>query len=297
MPSGSCGTGPLADLLEHGAALADDHALLALPLDDDLDRDPVALPLRDTRGDRVRQLVAGDGEQLLADELGDPLLLGHVADRVGREHRRPLRSAGDEVVDERVEPVAGARRDREVRLGAELGGRAELASTCSRARPIGLVDDDDGPRQVEAVGDPAVAGAERRRGVEHEAHDVDVVGLAERFERRGVDPARRAPSPACAGRACRRTRAARRGGCSTPRTRWRVVCGLSETIDTLAPQMALTSDDLPTFGPPDQRDEPAAEVVRHAHTLLGAARPRTARRSSRLRILPRAGLGQLVEPR
>ena len=35
-----------------------------------------------------------------------------------------------------------------------------------------------------------------------------------------------------------------------PRTRWRVVCGLSETIDTLAPQIALTSDDLPTFGRP-----------------------------------------------
>ena len=51
-----------------------------------------------------------------------------------------------------------------------------------------------------------------------------------------------------------------------PRTRWRVVCGLSETIDTLAPQMALTSDDLPTFGrptnvtnPDTQRPESASE--------------------------------------
>ena len=40
------------------------------------------------------------------------------------------------------------------------------------------------------------------------------------------------------------------GRLSTPRTRWRVVWGLSETIDTFWPQMALISDDLPTFGRP-----------------------------------------------
>src|SRR5688572_12972920 len=34
---GQLHAGPLADLLEHGATLADDHPLLALPLDDDLD--------------------------------------------------------------------------------------------------------------------------------------------------------------------------------------------------------------------------------------------------------------------
>ena len=38
--------------------------------------------------------------------------------------------------------------------------------------------------------------------------------------------------------------------------RWRVVCGLSETIDTLAPQMALTNDDLPTLGRPTSVTNP-----------------------------------------
>jgi hypothetical protein len=94
---GHLGTGPLADLLEHAAALADHHALLALALDDDVDADAGPLPLGDPRGDRVRQLVAGDREELLADELGDPLLLGHVADLVvgevlrGPSGSRPVR--------------------------------------------------------------------------------------------------------------------------------------------------------------------------------------------------------------
>ena len=46
------------------------------------------------------QLVAGDGEQLLAHELGHPLLLGHVAHRLDREVGRPLRQALHEVLDE-----------------------------------------------------------------------------------------------------------------------------------------------------------------------------------------------------
>ena len=40
------------------------------------------------------------------------------------------------------------------------------------------------------------------------------------------------------------------GRVSTPRTRWRVVCGLSDTMLTFSPQIVLTSDDLPTLGRP-----------------------------------------------
>ena len=44
-----------------------------------------------------------------------------------------------------------------------------------------------------------------------------------------------------------------------PRTRWRVVWGLSDTIDTLAPQIALTSDDLPTLGRPTNVTKPDSD--------------------------------------
>ncbi len=50
---------------------------------------------------------------------------------------------------------------------------------------------------------------------------------------------------------------------ATPRIARRVVCGLSETIATFSPTIALTSVDLPTFGrpasatKPERRAEPA----------------------------------------
>ena len=43
---------------------------------------------------------------------------------------------------------------------------------------------------------------------------------------------------------------------STPRIARRVVCGLSETIATLWPTIALTSVDLPTFGRPASATKP-----------------------------------------
>ena len=43
-----------------------------------------------------------------------------------------------------------------------------------------------------------------------------------------------------------------------PRIARRVVCGLSETIATFSPTIALTSVDLPTFGRPGERDEAGA---------------------------------------
>jgi hypothetical protein len=43
---------------------------------------------------------------------------------------------------------------------------------------------------------------------------------------------------------------------TTPRIARRVVCGLSLTIATLWPTMALTSVDLPTFGRPARATNP-----------------------------------------
>ena len=46
------------------------------------------------------------------------------------------------------------------------------------------------------------------------------------------------------------------GPVATPRIALRVVCGLSETIATLAPTIALASVDLPTFGRPASAMKP-----------------------------------------
>ena len=46
------------------------------------------------------------------------------------------------------------------------------------------------------------------------------------------------------------------GRCLTPRIRVRVVCGLSETIDTLRPTIAFSIVDLPTFGRPTIATKP-----------------------------------------
>src|SRR5215204_1828950 len=54
---------PSAHLFQDGTVLADDHALLAVPLDDDLAPDPRPLPLGDAGRDAVRQLVVSDGQQ------------------------------------------------------------------------------------------------------------------------------------------------------------------------------------------------------------------------------------------
>src|SRR5439155_22625808 len=56
---------------------------------------------------------------------------------------------------------------------------------------------------------------------------------------------------------------------ATPRIARRVVCGLSDTIATLRPTIALTSVDLPTFGRP-------ASATKPDRVLTGAPRPREA---------------------
>src|SRR5262249_46326861 len=49
------------------------------------------------------------------------------------------------------------------------------------------------------------------------------------------------------------------GSLATPRTRFLVVCGLSETIATFSPTSRLTSVDLPTLGRPTTATSPAWE--------------------------------------
>ena len=78
--------------------------------------------------------------------------------------------------------------------------------------------------------------------------------------------------------------------------RWRVVWGLSETMLTLAPQIGLTSDDLPTLGRPTSVTNPEriarclAPRPAGRHTLPVRSAQNGAR-SSRLRILPEPVFG------
>ena len=105
------------------------------------------------------------------------------------------------------------------------------------------------------AGDPLVTRPERCRGIEDEAHDVDRRRFLDALDRRGVDLAtERGHRLVQAGRVDEDELGIVR--VSTPRTRWRVVCGLSDTMLTFSPQIALTSEDLPTLGRPTRVTKP-----------------------------------------
>ena len=63
------------------------------------------------------------------------------------------------------------------------------------------------------------------------------------------------------------------GRLSTPRTCVRVVCGLSETMLTLCPQMALSSVDLPTLGRPTSVTKPERIAAHGAGASAVRSRP------------------------
>ena len=56
----------------------------------------------------------------------------HVADDVGREHRRTDRGPADEMANQRLESVPALRRHGEVGLGTELAGGGELGEHLGR---------------------------------------------------------------------------------------------------------------------------------------------------------------------
>src|SRR4029079_7008625 len=79
-----------ADLLHHGAALADHDLLLGLGLDEDRRPHDLVPELVDLDRDRVRDLLPREVQRLLADQLGDVQLGGYVAALACRVVRRPL---------------------------------------------------------------------------------------------------------------------------------------------------------------------------------------------------------------
>ena len=120
------------------------------------------------------QLVVGDGEELLAHQLGHPERLGHVGDGVGRVPGGPLGQPVDTISSTSSgDPLAGAGRHGEVVRAVELlGGPRQLAEHLVGRGEIDLVDHHDGVGG-HPLGDEPVARADGRGGVDHQAHHVD----------------------------------------------------------------------------------------------------------------------------
>ena len=140
--------------------------------------------------DRVRQLVAGDREQLLAHQLGGEERLGLVGDDAVGVVVRALGQPGLELADERVDAVAGAGR------AAARRRRTRRARPAARARCS------------------ATVGAARRASILFTTRIFGVVDLRARARRRTGRRGRSARSPRRGGRR-RRPRRAWRG-----RARW-----------------------------------------------------------------------------
>ena len=200
-------------------------------------------------------------QHLLADELGEQDLARLVGAVLRREQHGPSGTRPARCSTSAATPVARPRGDREELVGdVELGGRrAAPRAVRARSRRSTLLTasttGDAGAAQ--RAGDEAVARADALLAVDHEQRGV---GLCRARARRAAACARSARRAGAARRAGRRARSAHRRPVATPRIARRVVCGLSETIATLRPTIALTSVDLPTFGRPARATKPARVV-------------------------------------
>ena len=240
----------------------------------------VGLDLLGDHGDRVRQLVAGDREQLLAQQLGDEERLGLVGDHAVRVVARALRAAASRARRparrrrRRCAPTAArTRRTRRARPSRPRGARRSLA----RVGEVDLVDHEDLRRVdlLHELGDEPVAAPDRRVRLDEQAHDVD---LGERRTERARWCARRAACAACGCPACRAARSGCRAWCARRGSGVRVVCGRSETIATFGADEPVHQRRLPDVGPADEGDEARSGTSRRA------TRPRPAgRRSSTAR--------------
>ena len=134
--------------------------------------------LLDDDHDRVRHLVAGQVERLLADHLGDPVLRRHVGGLVEREVERAFGQQVDEVVAQLPHAVLRHRADRvESMEVAERRSRLHLRRDVAVLEAVDLVDGDDhrDAEREHAAGDVAVAGTDAIAGRDDEQDDVDLL--------------------------------------------------------------------------------------------------------------------------
>ena len=188
-----------ADPLQPLAAAADDHRLVRVALDDDRRGDaaqpPFLLVLVDDDRRGVGQLVAGEPEQLLADDLGGEEAVAPVGERAFIVQPRLLRQVRG---DDRKQSlrVRGLRRRKRDELGE---GMARL-HLLQPGREVGAAG-----HRVELVGDEERGLARRQQGedgfvflaeaarLDDEENDVDVAerardGAVQRAIERGGMP-------------------------------------------------------------------------------------------------------------
>ena len=102
--------------------------------------DDLLVDLLDDDRDRVRHLVAGEVERLLADHLGDAVLGRQVGRLVEREVERPFREQVDEVVAQLPDPVLRHGADRVQRVEvAQRRRRLHLRRDVTVLEPVDLV--------------------------------------------------------------------------------------------------------------------------------------------------------------
>src|SRR5713226_6914754 len=138
-----------ADALEGGPALADDDALLRIVLDEDGGPDVQALrplplaQLLHADGARVRNLLVGEAEDLLADGLGDPEGLGLIRQRLPREIGGADGQRRHEEIEQTVAVLPRLRGDgHDLREGkSRAAGGDEREKLRLRGHQIGLVQD------------------------------------------------------------------------------------------------------------------------------------------------------------
>ena len=234
--------------------------------------------------DRVRDLLAGPVEDLLADQLGQQQLARLVALVLGRVEERALGGELRQPLDERVEPLARAGADREDLVDPlELGRLGEDRDQLVGPDRVDLVDRAD-RRQLpsfgaeQGPGDERVAGADPLFAVDDEQGDV-------RFGELALDPVLHALGHHVArlldaGQVDEDELAfgldVGRDPADRPSRRLRA----DRAIATWLPTIALTSVDLPALGLPARPMKAARWLISLRQHLVPAA-PASRRRRPR----------------
>src|SRR5688572_1812793 len=166
---------------DDGTALPDDDALLRVPLYPDHrpqhQQIGAFLDLFDGHGQRVGQLLAGHGQELLPEELGGQEGVRLVGDHPVRVVQRPFGQPARDLADQGVGPVSCPGRQRNV--GGEVteraGGAGQVTEDPLPRGGIDLVDDEDdrGFDLGEQPGDVPVPRSDGGGSVDEEADDVD----------------------------------------------------------------------------------------------------------------------------
>ena len=174
-------------MFEHLALLADDDALLPLPLDVDdcMNMENAAAPLHGIADDPhgMRHLFARAHQELLAHELSDDRIVRSIGRHGIGEPFGALGKIARDQVDEGVdvEPLGSGKHDHVVEL-AELASRRDLLEHALRRGEVGFSEYENALRRAlgNALCNPCVAAADGLRRVNEEAQHINVSELGER---------------------------------------------------------------------------------------------------------------------